>query len=63
MITKKQEDEWRAEEDANTLARYIEIEADSKRKAAAMRVAKRKAAEAQKKADALKLASGGKLKK
>lgn len=63
MMTKKQEDEWRAEEDANTLARYLEIEADSKRKAAAMRVAKRKAAEAQKRADALKLASGGKLKK
>ena len=63
MITKKQEDGWRAEEDAYTLARYIEIEADSKRKAAAMRVAKRKASEAQKRADALKLASGGKLKK
>lgn len=63
MMTKKQEDEWRAEEDAITLARYVEIEADSKRKAAAMRVAKRKAAEAQKRADALKLASGGKLKK
>lgn len=63
MMTKKQEDEWRAEEDANTLARYMEIEADSKRKAAAMRAAKRKAAEAQERADALKLASGGKLKK
>lgn len=54
---------WQAEEDARTLARYQEIMQDRKRKVAAMNQAKQEASSLQKRADAMKLASGGKLKK
>lgn len=57
------EKEWQIEEDARTLARYQEIMNDSKRKVAAMNKAKKEAENLQKRADAMKLASGGKLKK
>lgn len=57
------EKEWQIEEDARTLARYQEIMNDNKRKVAAMNKAKKEAENLQKRADAMKLASGGKLKK
>lgn len=54
---------WQAEEDARTMARYQEIMSDSKRRNAAVAQAKLEAAQLQKRADAMKLASGGRLKK
>lgn len=54
---------WQAEEDARTMARYQEIMSDSRRKTAAMAQAKQEAANLQKRANAMKLASGGRLKK
>ena len=54
---------WQAEEDARTMARYQEIMSDSKRKSAAVAQARLEAANLQKRANAMKLASGGKLKK
>lgn len=57
------EKRWQAEEDARTMARYQEIMSDSKRKTAAVAQAKLEAAQLQKRADAMKLASGGRLKK
>lgn len=54
---------WQAEEDARTMARYQEIMADSKRKTAAIAQAKQEASNLQKRADAMKLACGGRLKK
>lgn len=59
----KMEKQWRAEEDARTLARYQEIMNDSKRKTAAMSQARQEAANLQKRADAMKQASGGRLRK
>lgn len=56
------EKRWQAEEDARTMARYQEIMSDRKRKAAAVAQAKQEAANLQKRANAMKLASGGKLK-
>lgn len=54
---------WQAEEDARTMARYQEIMSDSKRKSAAVAQAKLEAENLQKRANAMKLASGGKLRK
>jgi len=49
----KQEQEWQAEDDARTMARYEEIMGDSKRKARAIKKAKEQAADLQKRADAM----------
>lgn len=57
------EKKWQAEEDARTLARYYEITGDPKRKAAAIRQAKAEATSLEKRANAMKKAYGGKLKK
>lgn len=57
------EKRWQAEEDARTMARYQEIMSDSKRKSAAVAQARLEAANLQKRADAMRLASGGKLRK
>lgn len=54
---------WQAEEDARTMARYQEIMSDSKRKSAAVAQARLEAANLQKRANAMKLASGGKVRK
>lgn len=54
---------WQAEEDALTMARYQEIINDSKRRSAAIKQAMRQASELEKRASAMKLAAGGKLKK
>lgn len=53
---------WQAEMDARTLASYQEIMSDSKRMNAAMKEAKRQASALEKQANAMKMASGGKLK-
>lgn len=63
MAAKIDMKKWQAEEDARTLARYQEIMNDSKRKSAALSQAKKEAANLQKRADAMKYACGGKLKK
>jgi hypothetical protein len=57
------EKQWQAESDAQTLARYQEIMQDSKRKTAAIKQAKIQASRLEKSANAMRLASGGKLKK
>lgn len=54
---------WQAESDANTMMRYQEILNDKKRLAAAQKEAKRQADNLTKRANAMKLASGGKIKK
>lgn len=59
----KMDRKWQAEDDARTMARYQEIMSDSKRKSAAMKQARVEAADLEKRARAMKLASGGKLKK
>ena len=57
------EKQWQAEEDARTLARYQEIMNDNKRKSAAIKQAKQQASDLEKRANAMKLAAGGKLKR
>lgn len=57
------EAKWRAESDAHTLAQYQEIMNDSKRRNAAIKAAKSQAADLTKRAQALQMAAGGKLKK
>lgn len=57
------EKKWQAEDDARTMARYQEIMNDSKRRTAAMKQARTEAAALEKRAQAMKLAAGGKLKK
>lgn len=57
------EKRWRAESDAETMARYQEIISDSSRKKAAIAAAKTKASELTKRAQAMQFAAGGKLKK
>ena len=57
------EKRWQAESDANTMMRYQEIMSDKKRMAAAQKEAKRQADALTKRANAMMLASGGKLKK
>lgn len=54
---------WRAESDAETMARYQEIISDANRKKAAIAAAKTKASELTKRAQAMQFAAGGKLKK
>lgn len=57
------EKRWQAESDANTMMRYQEIMSDKKRMLAAQKEAKRQAEALTKRANAMKLACGGKLKK
>ena len=55
---------WQAEDDANTMARYEEIMSDSKRKNAAIKAAKVRAADLNKRADAMnRVASGSRVPK
>ena len=65
MATKMTADEkrWRAESDAETMARYQEIMQDKTRKAAAIKAAKTKATELNKRAQAMQYAAGGRIKK
>lgn len=55
------EAQWQREEDARTLARYQEIMANAKRKAAAVSEAKKQAVELEKRSNLMKKASGGRL--
>ena len=57
------EKRWQAESDANIMMKYQEIISDKNRMAAAQREAKKQAEALTKKANAMKLASGGKLRK
>ena len=57
------EKRWQAESDANIMMKYQEIISDKNRMAAAQREAKKQAEALTKRANAMKLASGGKLKK
>lgn len=57
------EKQWQAEEDARTMARYQEIMSDSKRRNAAMSQARKEAKDLERRASAMKLAAGGRLKK
>lgn len=52
---------WQADYDANTMAEYQEIMSDSKRKAAAIRAAKKIADDLNKRATAMRKAAGGKI--
>ena len=64
MVKMTEEKRWQAESDAETLARYEEIMADSQRKKAAVSMAKKKATELNKRASAMnKVAGSGKSKK
>ena len=65
MATKMTADEkkWRAESDAETMARYQEIMQDKTRRNLAIKAAKSRAAELTKRAQAMQYAAGGKLKK
>lgn len=54
----KEELKWRAESDANTLAMYQEIISDKARMNAAVKAARQQASDLQKRADAMKRASG-----
>ena len=51
---------WRAEDDAETMARYEEIMADKNRKTAAIKAAKSKAADLNKRASAMNRVAGSK---
>lgn len=57
------EKRWQAESDANIMMKYQEIISDKNRMAAAQKEAKRQADVLTKRANAMKLASGGKLRK
>lgn len=67
MATKKpmsaDEKRWRAEADADTMARYEEIMADSARRNAAVSAAKKRAAELTKSANTMTRVAGTKPKK
>ena len=54
------EKRWQAEMDADTMARYEEIMADSKRKNAAIKIARSKADELNKRASAMSRVAGNK---
>lgn len=58
-----EEKRWRAESDADTMARYEEIIGDSKRKSAAIRVARDRAADLTKRANAMQRVAGTKTTK
>ena len=57
------EKKWQAEEDAYTMARYEEIIADSARKNAAIKAAKEKASDLNKRANAMNKVAGTKSRK
>jgi len=54
------EKRWRAESDADAMARYEEIMGDSARKAAAIKVARERAADLTKRASVMSRVAGGK---
>ena len=58
-----EEKRWRAESDADIMARYEEIMGDSKRKSAAIRVARDRAADLTKRANAMQRVAGTKTTK
>ena len=58
-----EEKKWRAEGDAETMARYQEIISNPSRKKAAIAVAKTKANELTKRAQVMQLAAGGKMRR
>lgn len=57
MVTKKQEQEWQAQEDAHTMARYQEIISDKARMSRAVKEANRQAQDLTKRASAMKSAA------
>lgn len=57
MNIKEEERKWQIEEDARTLARYEEIMSDSRRKSAAVKEAKRQAADLNKRANIMNKAA------
>lgn len=63
MKKSSMEKQWQAEEDARVMARYQEIMSNPRRKASAMKQARVEAANLQKRANAMKLAGDGRLKK
>lgn len=54
---------WQAESDADTMARYEEIMADKKRRNAAVKMAKEKASDLNKRANAMNRVANSKSKK
>lgn len=54
---------WQAESDADTMARYEEIMADKKRRSAAVKMAKEKASDLNKRANAMNRVANSKSKK
>lgn len=64
-ITKKQEQEWQAQEDAHTMARYQEIMQDKSRMSRAIKEANKQAQDLSKRANAMQSAAtfknGGKM--
>lgn len=57
------EKKWQAEEDAYTMARYEEIMSDSARRNAAIKAAKEKASDLNKRANAMNKVAGSKSRK
>ena len=57
MITKKQEQQWQAQEDAMTMARYQEIISDKARMGRAIKEANKQASDLDKRASAMKSAA------
>lgn len=53
MVLKKQEQQWQAEEDAHTMARYQEILGDRARMNRAIKVAERQAKDLSRRANAM----------
>lgn len=53
MVSKTQEKQWQAESDAEVMARYQEILGDKSRMARAMKVAKQRAEDLTKRANAM----------
>lgn len=59
----RMEKQWQVEEDARTLARYQEIMSSASRRNAAVKQAQKEAKSLETRANAMKLAAGGKLRK
>ena len=57
MANKKQEQQWQAEDDARTMARYQEIIGDKARMGRAIREASKQAADLNRRASAMKSAA------
>ncbi len=57
-VSKKQEQQWQAQEDAMTMARYQEIMGDNARKNRAIKEASRQAADLSKRATIMRSAAG-----